>query len=226
MYGNTINMSGDTKAVQVGTDGVASNTIPQFDFRENRIVYAAGCYEHALLLGGGVTTALILNNYIYMPANANSLALGIVVKTIPATLGLVKIYGNYVYAPRPIYLKGASKNDIKYNSCICNQTGYAPFEYANVLSGSSYLSSLNNIENNNLIGLEYGIILYDGGASEEENITIKTCTFKDNKFYFTTYYLKDVAINYTWANRATFWASTNEVDSVLLLESNLPIRLP
>lgn len=229
IYDNTVNMSGNYVGIQVGTD-TATPTIDfsLMDIRNNSINYSENYNSHGLLIGRGIKNCYCFNNKITIPENTSALAIGIVVKSTPAAIGNVKIYGNYVVSPRPFYIKGASKNDVRYNTFICNTSIYAPFSFINYLDGSTnVLSSLNNVSNNNFIGLLRAInIDTTSGTSESETVTIKTNTLSDNKYYLTTNYIEiQGGSNYTWENRANFWSPANDLNSVKLNENNLPIRL-
>ena len=227
VYNCNIYVNGNVNAVQIGTDTATPTIVYSlFDFRDNSIVYNTGFSQHALLVGRGVKNAYIINNTIEMGAIDSCLAIGIALKGIPDIVGDVKLYGNYVKSPRPFYIKGGKNNDVRFNSFISNIITFAAFEYVNFLDGSTdILSSGNNIECNNFISLGVGIRLYNESASEAENITIQTNTLKDNRYYFTTYYLNYLTDNYSFADRNTFFDPANDLNSVVLMEFHLPIRL-
>jgi hypothetical protein len=229
LYDSTILMNGNYVSVQQGKD----TATPTFDFgildiRESVITYAATKYQHAILIGRGVKSGICINNKISMDSINNSSALGIVVKSTCVTLGDFKIYGNYVTAPRPIYIKGGSKNDIKYNSFINNITNFSPFGFTNYLDGSTdILSDENNVECNNMIGVDDAIMIFNDPTSEQSEVTIQNNTFKDNRYYITGNYLwiDNTSTGYTWADRQTFWNPDNDLDSLRLTDSNLPVKL-
>lgn len=219
VYDNIIIMNGNIKAVQFGLDTAnPAYNFSAIDFRSNTITYTAGKAEHGILIGRGVVEGTFYANEITIPTKADSLALGIVVKSTPATVGNVLIYGNYVDAPRPMYIKGGSKNDIRYNYLVCNTTGYAGLEYVNYLAGGTDVLSTYNVVKYNTVdggGFGYNIIIYDGGCSQEENVTIQTNTFSNNRYSDENKYLLDVSTDYEWADRDDFWTS-NETDSVII----------
>lgn len=229
IYGCTFDIQGDFFAVIHGTDTDTPSIIyGMLDLRDNIITYGVGFSNHALLIGRGVEDAFVFNNSITMDAINSSLALGIVVKSTPDTIGDVLIYGNFVTAPRPFYIKGGKNNDIKYNSFINTVSAFEPFGFVNFLDGSTDILSTNNVvEVNSFVATNNGITVYVAGTAEESDVTIQGNTIEDNKYFIVNNYLFDSinTLSYLWADRQSFWTSDKDVDSALLQDFHLPIRL-
>lgn len=220
-------MSGNYIAIQQGKDTLT----PAFEYgiidvRQCTVNYDSGLYQHGILFGRGISYGYCINNYVYMDSVNNSLALGIVIKSRAENLGNVLFYGNYIVSPRPCYIKGGSKNDIRFNTFINSISNYGGFEFTNYLDGStSVLSNQNNFEANTVVATGNAIQLYNDPTSEQSEVTIQNNTLKENRYFFVTNYLQVGITTYSWENRQTFWNPDNDIDSLRLTDSNLPIKL-
>lgn len=198
------------------------------DIRNNKLNYINSTFSHSVLLGRGTDNVYFVNNIINNTAINNSLAIGIANKTTSSTKGNCIIKGNYVYAPRPYYIKGAQNTIARNNSFICNLNAWEAFGYINpVNSDGSKISYGNEITNNNFVGGLYGINVYNGGASESEDVTIKGCLINSNHYYFTQNYLLKGSTNtqFSFQDRLNYWQNSNEINSNLISKSKLPIKI-
>ena len=228
VYNCDFNMQDIQYGIIFGTDTAEpTQNYGLLDIRENKISYGTGYYQHAILVGRGVKNAFVINNKVEMDSVNNGIALGFVIKSIPDNLGDVKIYGNYSKSPRPFYIKGGINNDVRYNSFISNNSNYSPFEFVNFAGSSDILSINNQVKNNTFVSLGDGIGVYPAGTTIESDVSIQNNIIEDNRYYIVNNYLKNYvnALTYTWVNRQNFWSTDKDVDSALLYDFHLPIRL-
>jgi len=105
----------------IGADTASpTNTTGLVDIRSCTFQYTVPDYGHCVMLGRGVKNAYFVNNNILIGKSVNTLAIGLVVKSTAISLGDIVIDGNFIQAPRPIYIKGGLKNYLRYNSSVSN----------------------------------------------------------------------------------------------------------
>ena len=230
MYDNNIIQNNSQVAVQFGTDtAIPAATIPSIDFRGNIITFLGAYVSHGVLFGRGTSTVKCYNNEVYMPSTNDSLAIGYVIKTTSTNVGDSLIKGNFAYAPRPLYIKGGSKTTISKNIFVSNYdngSNWECFGFTNHKNGADeVLSRSNVITYNTFIATHYGIHVYNTGAAESDDVSLKTCTLNNNKFYFNSdKYLYNFvsSTGYTWSNRYSFWASENDLNSIKINSAYIP----
>lgn len=228
-YDNTFNQSASTYIMKFGTDmEVPTDILGLVDVRNNKINYTNSFYGHAILLGRGTDNVYCVNNIINIPLVNNSLAIGIVNKTTSSIKGNSIIKGNYVNAPRPYYIKGAQNTITQNNSFIANIDTWEAFGFVNPVNiDGSKISLGNKITYNNFVGGFFGINVYNGGASEIEDTTIKGCLINNNHYYFTQNYLfkGSTSTQFSFQDRSSYWQNNNEINSNLISKSKLPIKI-
>ena len=127
---------------------------------------------------------------------------------------------NFLYAPRPLYIKGGSKATVSNNIFVSNYDSGAVWEafgFTNYKNGADeVLSRYNVVTYNTFIATHYGIHVYNTGAAEDDVTSFKTCTVDYNKYYMNAdKYLYDFvsSVGYVWSNKYSFWASQNDLNS-------------
>lgn len=148
---NTITInesSGATVGVQVGNDTTNNATpIGRTYIAGNRISFTGSNVTHGILVGPGCVGADVFANII------KAADIGIVVKgdcTVTDKMpSRARIIGNFVYAPRGIFLKGSSGNLVQHNSVSASKNDGAAFELVSeTRSAVAYNSTDNTIIDN------------------------------------------------------------------------------
>lgn len=231
IYNNTIKQTGGNYVIiQLGQDTADPPVnLNNIDIRDNKIIFENGYYQHALLLGRGTVKRKIINNYIFVTSEIMALAIGIVDKTVATQLTDSILYGNYVEAPRPYYIKGASYNDVRYNTFIGNTTDFEAFGYVNYIGGTpELLSRYNRVTDNRLISEYLVIKLYqEAGESVDVLDCAKTSNINNNKTYRPSDYLFYDSTLYNFEDtKSLIWgAGLNDSESCELEDFHVPVRL-
>jgi hypothetical protein len=204
--------------LQVGSDTSAptyTNSI--VDVRGCNFKYRAGFGGHSILMGRGTKFFKLINNKIYTSPSTSTLDLGIVIKSTATTLGDVLVEGNYIEAPRPLYIKGGINCSIKNNTSISNWNsllqGYG-IEINNPNNPDGAISSIGNeVVQNTLIGIYGGIGLTEAVGAVSAISSVKQCIFRGNKYQLPTgvYYMTNP--DTLWENRKDVWKQ--DVNSIL-----------
>lgn len=197
--------------IAFGSDVVAPvNLLSRIDIRSCSFKDENDFQGHAVLLGRGTKTIYFVNNYIFIGPGVDSLALGMVVKSTPSTIGGVVIDGNYIEAPRPVYIKGAVNCYIRRNQTVSNwadlTAGYG-FELQNPNNPDGPIASIGNvIIHNNLRGKIGAMSFTTQAGAASGSDSAKLCIFNNNIYMVsdgTTYI--DGSPDVAWINRGDFW---------------------
>lgn len=176
---------------------------------------------HAILFGRGTKQIYCVNNYVFVGPTNDFLALGIVIKSTPTTLGNVVIDGNYIEAPRPLYVKGAVKCYIRYNQAVSNwsdlTSGYG-FELNNPNDSGTVASTGNVITNNNLMGNIGAMWFSTASGATNAGDSAKLCFFNKNIYTVPdgTVYIQNDATVVNWINRGNFWTQDTNSRFIVL----------
>jgi hypothetical protein len=227
-YDNIINQAAGGTVLSFSTDTPAPTNLGQVvDLRSNTIVVADTFNPHGILFGRGTDSVYAVNNNVTIPTTSSSLAIGLVIKTRSTNVGDSYFGGNYIDAPRPFYIKGGSKITATYNSCLANYSTRSGFDVDNPIEAdqpTGILSSLNVVNYNNFIGNYSGIICYSTAASQNVKQTMQGWTMNNNVYYGELgLYIRDAQTNtdYTIAQRASFWAGSQDIDSIMVNTNNI-----
>lgn len=177
-----------------------------------------GNNAHGVLIGRGVRNAYFVNNYVYIAPSTDVLDLGLILKSDPVTVGDVYIGGNYIEAPRPLYVKGGIRNKIESNTSISNWDGDAfgyGFELNNPDNPDGIIDSNENVViKNNFIGILSGIGLTEDPAANPAIDSMRTCTFRDNKYQVPNGNRYMTNPNVNWGDRIDTWKQ--DVNSIIV----------
>lgn len=218
-YNNTVLMNSNTIALQFGNDTTKPSTsINSVDVRGNVVKFNQTFVQHGILLGRGTNTVKCYNNEVYMMSSSDASAIGLVVKTTSTNVGDSLIKGNFVYAPRPFYIKGGSKTTTSNNIFVSNYdngSNWECFGFVNYKNGADEVLSRSNVVTyNTFMSTHNAIHIYDEvGGSESSVVSFKTGTYNYNKFYMNAdRYLVDLISNtsYSWDNRDLFFGASSE----------------
>lgn len=222
VYDSAFTQSVSNYIMQFGSDeSVPANSTFLIDCRNNSLAYSDSFAHHAILLGRGTNKVYCVNNTIDIPSVNNSLAVGIVIKTIAPIVGDSYIAGNKITAPRPIYVKGGQKNYIRYNTAISNQADWESFGVNN--PAADRLSTLNQVHKNNFIGQRSAIINYRTVTVEDSDVTMQGWQMDNNNYYSQAgvWAIKADNTQHQFATKETFWTNSNDASSKLLNSPSL-----
>lgn len=190
VYDCSLICSQDNVVFSIGQDvAVPIYFKSSIDVRNCLFTYIGAFTNHSILLGRGTKNVYFVNNSIFMPSGNNSISLGLVVKSTPDNIDDVVIEGNYIEAPRPLYLKGALRCSIRYNTTFSNwsdtSNGYG-FELNNPLNVDGEISTIENIvEFNNFSGKIGAIgLTYAGTTTAIYSFNLNN--FNSNKYNVPT----------------------------------------
>jgi hypothetical protein len=201
------------------------STTSKLDVRGCTFKYSSNYQGHSVLLGRGTKNIYFVNNNVFVPQSNpdTGLALGIVVKSIAAVVGDVVISGNYVVAPRPLYIKGGQYNIINYNTVestwTANDTG-AGWEINNPNNVDGPLTSQGNmITFNRFIGKVAGGITTTAAGATDAFISAQACKIDYNAYQVKTsnvvYFAKESLANVTnWTGKTALWGNDNDSHSI------------
>jgi hypothetical protein len=229
LYGNTITQNFGGTVLSFGSDtSVPTQTGQVIDLRSNTITVGAGFDPHGILFGRGTNSIYAVNNNIIIPTTSSATAIGFVIKTTSTNVGDSYFGGNYVIAPRPFFIKGASKITATFNSCVSNYSSYAGFEVDNPIQADSpngINSILNVITDNVFIGNTYGVELRSTTATQKPATSMQGWTMDRNYYYGTNdvfLYDGNNSTSYYLNNRTAFWPSgNNDLNSKMLKTRNI-----
>jgi len=187
LYDTTFTQNKSDYIIDIGTDtAVPSNFLSKIDIRNCAFSYINNNYGHCVLLGRGTKNIYFVNNTIYQAVTNNPVSLGIVIKSTPDNLGDVIIDGNYIEAPRPLYIKGGQRNYVRFNTGISNWLGNGGFgfEINNPNNSDGPISSTGNVISNNILTGRIGALGFsDAAGSPSIQTTVQTCFFNRNKYF-------------------------------------------
>lgn len=220
-YNNSILIEGNRVAIQCGEDtAIPSYNVGNIDLRSNDIRYSSGHCSHGILLGRGTQKVYCINNIIKIEETTDDAAIGIVVKTIAEEVGESIINGNYIEAPRTLYVKGGAKNSIQYNSLVNNYVNGFGLEIANPLEEIQLYSTENIFTQNNVISKMSSIRMY--GSTVKASML--SWTIDNNNFYDKNYYyVNDNSAITAWVDKSLFW--DKDANSSLISIVRLPIYI-
>ena len=221
VYDGTFNQATDDIVFQFGNDTIQPEYILGIiDLRNNTLSYSTGKGNHAILLGRGVVNCCIVNNRVtvYKQDVGN---IGIVLKTIAASVGDCIIAGNIVTAYRPLLIKGSSKNKIRYNTCISNDASntFGGIEAENTTELDGLITSTGNVvTNNNLFGKGSGFIVSTELIDPLMKTSVQSWTVDYNKYYSINGNFAYDGSTHQLATRETFWtgSATNDDNSKMV----------
>jgi hypothetical protein len=229
LYENTITQNYGGTVLSFAADTSVPVQLGQIvDLRSNTITVGATFDPHGILFGRGTNSVYAVNNNVTIPTTISSLAIGFVIKTTSTNVGDSYLGGNYVIAPRPFYIKGASKVTATFNSCVANYSTRAVFDVDNPIETDSPLginSLLNVITDNTFIGFTYGVQLLSTTATQKPATSMQGWTMDRNYYYGTDnvfLYDTNVTTAYYLTNRIAFWLSgNNDLNSKMLKTRNI-----
>jgi hypothetical protein len=217
LYDSNLLTSSNTYVCQFGIDGSApTNTLGNIDLRNNSLAYTDSYFGHAILFGRGTDKVYCVNNVINIPSINNSLAIGFAVKTRSSSLGDSYFAGNYINAPRPFYIKGASNCIAKYNNCLSNQASWYGFDVVN--PAADLLSSTNTVLKNNFAGNLSAIACGSSSGFEQPEVTMEGWNINQNKYFSTSgnWFRKSDNTDHLFFARATIYGNDNDNLSKML----------
>ena len=208
-YDNTFKHVQSTIIFSIGTNTSAPTYLSSHvDLRCNSFEYTSTFTDHAVLLGRGTKDVYFVNNKVIMNSGTNSLSLGVVIKSQPSALGGCIVDGNYIEAPRPLYMKGSLNCYARNNTSISvwgDDTYGFGFELNNPNNPDGAISTIGNvISGNNFIGV-VGALGFSTDTAVLAITSAKQCVFRDNIYSVPTgeNYINTPAT--TWSNRYTTW---------------------
>lgn len=229
IYNNSILQNYGGTVLAFSSDTSVPNQTGQIpDIRGNTIVVGDGYYPHGILAGRGLSNIICQNNNIIIPPTSSALAIGLVIKITSANVGDSNFGGNYVIAPRPILIKGASKVTATFNSFVTNWATRAAFDIDNPIESDSPngINSLSNVITDNVfIGNTYGVQCLSTTATQKPATSMQGWTMDRNYYYGTNdifIFDSNNSTPYYLNNRTAFWPSgNNDLNSKMLKTRNI-----